>query len=296
MHPWAKALEQWFGRMFGAEASAHARRELPLLPVQGQDIPVAVWRQRLEHAGMLGLLAEFEVAPVDVATLVAVDQRSLLDGPELFGRRLVRWHPWTLLYFVRQGWWVPSDLGRFVDQTCHFGAGFFAAGGGAWRDAVLPDTVRSWCSGVLGHFELSLEQRCRFVGHVATGIPEELWLEHGYPCCAPHVAGLEMDVLLAVAGQVRPDAVALEIHPSLDAGLRNVQYPSIDLHGPNAHEQASRAPFCGICPELDLMLEAAPMPVLHEHLYYIGVHLKRLQLAGVDSLPLPELSFFGPTP
>lgn len=290
MHAWAKALEQWFGQMFGAKTAPVARNELPLLPAYTQDVPVAIWRQRLEQAGMLGLLAEFQVAPYEVARFVAVDQRSLLDGPELFGRRLVRWHPWTLLYFVRQGWWVPSDLGRFVDQSCHFGAGFFVSGGGAWRDGVLPDTVRSWCSGVLGHFELSLEQRCRFVGHVATGIPPALWLEHGYPCCAPYLAGLEMDVLLAVAGQVRPEAVALEIHPSLDAGLRSVQYPSIDLYGANPHAQARRVPFCGVCPELDLMLETASMPVLHEDLYRIGVHLKRIQLAGVESLPLPELS------
>ena len=264
----------------------------PLLNMPGeseQDVPIKVWRQRLEHAGMLGLVSEFEVAPFDVAQSVALGERSLLDGPELFGRRLVRWHPWTLLYFVEKGWWVQADLGRFVDQTCHFGAGFFAAGGGAWRDAVSPETVRSWCSAVLGHFDLTIEQRCRFVGHVATGIPEGLWLEHGYPCCAPHLEGLEMDVLLAVARQVRPKEVVLEIHPSLDAGLRGVQYPSIDLYGGNVQAQARRVPFCGICPELDLMLEAAQMPVLHEDLYRIGVHLKRIQVAKIDSFSLPEL-------
>lgn len=255
-----------------------------------QEIPVHVWRRRLEHAGMLGLVSEFEVAPSHVARAVAVGERVLLDGPELFGRRLVRWHPWTLLYFVRKGWWYQEDLGRFVDQTCHFGAGFFAAGGGAWRDEVLPDTVRSWCTAVLGHFDLTTEQRCCFVGHVATGIPEALWLNHGYPSCAPYLADLEMDVLLAVARQARPKEVPLDIDPSLDAGLRGVQYPSVDLYAADVHLQARRVPYCGVCPELDLMLETATMPVLHQDLYRIGVQIKRIQLAGVDSLPLPELS------
>ena len=37
------------------------------------------------------------------------------------------------------------------------------------------------------------------------------------------------------------------------------------------------------------MLESARMPVLHEDLYRIGVHLKRIQVAKLDSFPLPDL-------
>ena len=51
-----------------------------------QDVPIKVRRQRLEHAGMLGLVSEFEVAPFDVAQSVALGERRTPSS--IFGDHL----------------------------------------------------------------------------------------------------------------------------------------------------------------------------------------------------------------
>lgn len=273
-------LLAWWQRLVGrAPSSASAR---PIALGAGNGVPQ--WLPTLEWACLRGDLGAFDASPEDVCMELASRERSLLVGPQVFGRRILRSHPNVLLLFVERGWWSVDDLGRFVEQTCYFGSPYFMSGLGGVLGEVPIEQVREWSGIILAKFGLNAERRRLFVSHMVASMSEATWLCEGHLLCKNHVQGLEMDVLLAVARRTRPHWVALEMHWSLDLGLRSIVWPLIDLKRPT---EAMFMPQSGVCPELDLLL-GVERPFSCDALYDLGVRIKAVQRTPPETYPVPD--------
>lgn len=242
------------------------------------------WWPRLELACLMGKTAPFEQAPEGFGAAIAAREKGLLVGPQVFGRRILRTHPNVLLLFVERGWWTKNDLGRFVEQTCYFGSPYFMSGVDGVLKTVPIAIVREWSAIIFAEFELNAERRKLFIAHMVTSMNDATWMEHGHHLCRCHTEGIDMDVLLAVARRTRPDWIALEMHSSLDIGLRSIVWPLVDLQRPT---ESMFMPQSGGCPELDLLL-GVERPFSCDELYSIGVRLKRMAQSPPDVYPVPE--------
>ncbi len=200
-------------------------------------------------------------------------------------------HPAAMAYFVERGWWAPDDIEKHVRLPMYdmasprFGAElgtFFQHG-----DYTKMDTpsIAAWCHALLASFPLSLDARASFLGHTLVAIGPVDWLAHVWPICSGHAQGVELDVLFAVCGVHLPAFVALEISPILNDGLRSVTPPNTwDTLATEDTPYALAANHPHY--PLHVLLESTPVWSCLG-LYRLGVELKHLESAQVESYALP---------
>ena len=142
-------------------------------------------------------------------------------------------HPVAIAYFMERGWWSPSDIEKhallpmYDMLSSRFGGDlgtFFQRGDYTKMDR---ESISSWSCGMMARFVLSNEARASFLGHTLVSIGPNDWLVHVWPACAKHCQGIELDVLFAVCSVALPQAIALQMSPTLNDALRSVTPPNM---------------------------------------------------------------------
>lgn len=201
-------------------------------------------------------------------------------------------HPVAIAYFMERGWWSPSDIEKhallpmYDMLSSRFGGDlgtFFQRGDYTKMDR---ESISSWSCGMMARFVLSTEARASFLGHTLVSIGPNDWLVHVWPACAKHCQGIELDVLFAVCSVALPQAIALQMSPTLNDALRSVTPPNM---WDALATQDTPYVLSANHPHFPLryLLETSPVWSCLD-LYRLGVRLKHLERSEVDSCALPS--------
>ena len=225
----------------------------------------------LQHAGWAGNLVPFEAMPLEK-----------VEDYSLSGKTC---HPRVALWLHSKGFWQKEhlfpSLGNWNDLFPFQGEYFLQ-----WnsRTAVPAEYVLDWIEPILEHYPLSQEQKVSLIGQAFLAFGADIWKKHFAKACAPHLEGIDLNLLRAVCGNTTEHSTPLEMTVAAltqDVSLAFNPDTLVAQHLPNATMHQSF-----------LLLREVQSPQNRAQLYTLADWTLKMEsglIAMSESIALPNL-------